>query len=179
MAEIEIRPAIATDIEILERFDHSCETTHVWQINNQISKERVYFDLREVRLPRVLNLDYPRKIGSLKDNWTAHSLFLVARIDGNLAGYLILEGQPELKAARISDLVVDAPFRRQGIASALILASGEWLKKIGVNRMTLEVPAKNHAMIELMHKLRFVFSGLADDYYANHDMAFFFFEELN
>jgi ribosomal protein S18 acetylase RimI-like enzyme len=68
--------------------------------------------------------------------------------------------------------------RRQGIASALILAAQEWLKSKGVARLMIEVPAKNHPMIELLRKLRFEFCGLADGYYPNHDMAFFYVHAL-
>ena len=174
MAEIEIRPAVSTDIAVLEGFDHSIETTHVWQINNQIAKERVNYDLREVRLPRVLQLDYPRRAESIKDTWTRHSLFLVARYEGDLVGYLILDEEPNLGSAAIRDIVVDLPFRRQGIATALILAAKEWLKKLAISRLVFEVPAKNHPMIELMRKLRVNFSGLVDNYYENNDIAFFY-----
>jgi ribosomal protein S18 acetylase RimI-like enzyme len=174
MAEVEIRPAVSTDITILEGFDHTCETTHVWQFNHQVSRDRVVYDLREVRLPRVLRLEYPRRASSLKDTWTQHSLFLVARSEGELVGYLILDQEPDLDSAVIRDIVVDLPYRRQGIATALILAAKEWLIKIGVTRLVFEVPAKNHPMIELMRKLHINFMGLTDNYYANHDCAFFY-----
>ena len=178
MAEIEIRPAVSTDINVLESMDHSCETTHVWQINNHVTQNQVVFDLKEVRLPRVLNLAYPRRAESLKDSWTLHTLFLVARSEGNLVGYLILDGNPDLESAVIRDVVVDLPMRRQGIATALIMAAQDWLKKQGVTRMIMEVPAKNHPMIELMRKLRFEFAGLVDNYYANQDVAFFYVYQL-
>lgn len=174
MAEIEIRPAVSTDINVLENLDHSCETTHVWQISNQIMRDHLVFDLKEVRLPRVLKLAYPRRAESLKDSWTLHTLFLVARSEGNLVGYLILDGNPDLESGVIRDVVVDLPMRRQGIATALILAAQDWLKKQDATRLVLEVPAKNHPMIELMRKLRFDFSGLVDNYYANQDIAFFY-----
>lgn len=174
MAEIEIRPAVVTDIAVLEGFNHTSETTHVWQINNQISKDRVFYELREVKLPRILCLQYPNRADSLKDTWTRHTLFLVARCEGNLVGYLTLDENPDLASAVIKDLVVDHPSRRQGIATALVLAAKDWVKKIGVTRLVIEVPAKNHPMIELMRKFRFIFSGLMDAYYANNDIVFFY-----
>jgi ribosomal protein S18 acetylase RimI-like enzyme len=174
MAEVEIRPAVSTDITVLEGFDHTCETTHVWQFNHQVSIDRVVYDLREVRLPRVLKLEYPRRVTKLKDTWTQHSLFLVARSEGELVGYMILDEEPDHDAAVIRDIVVDLPYRRQGIATALIVAAKEWLTKIGVTKLVFEVPAKNHPMIELMRKLRINFMGLTDNYYANNDCAFFY-----
>lgn len=174
MAEIEIRPAISNDIAVLEGFDHSCETTHVWQLTNIINKDHINVDLKEIRLPRVLHLAYPRREESLKDTWTKHTLFLVARCEDNLVGYLILDENVDQESAVIRDVVVTPLLRRQGIATTLLFAAQDWLKKRGTTRLILEIPAKNHPMIALVRKLRFEFSGMADRYYANHDMAFFF-----
>lgn len=174
MAEIEIRPAISNDIAELEGFDHTCETTHVWQLNTNIGRENINVELKEIRLPRVLQLAYPRRAESIKDTWTKHTLFLVARFEDHLVGYLILDENADQESAFIRDIVVTPHMRRQGIATALIYAAQDWLKRRGITRLILEVPAKNHPMIELLRKLRFEFSGMADRFYANHDMAFFF-----
>jgi len=178
MAEIEIRPAISNDIAELEGFDHSCETTHVWQLTTINNKDQITVDLREIRLPRVLHLAYPRRAESLKDTWTQHTLFLVARCEDKLVGYLILEENVDQESAVIRDVVVTQQMRRQGIATTLIFAAQDWLKKRGTTRLILEVPAKNHPMIALMRKLRFEFAGMTDRYYSNHDMAFFFMSLL-
>jgi hypothetical protein len=37
MAEVAIRQAISSDITELVNFDHSCETTHVWQLSSTVS----------------------------------------------------------------------------------------------------------------------------------------------
>lgn len=178
MAEVEIRPAVSSDIPVLEKFDHTIETTHVWQVDNTLTKEHISIQMSEVRLPRILRLNYPRRAESLKDTWTHHLLFLVARCDGNLVGYLILDENRDLLSAVVHDLVVTMPMRRQGIATALILAAQDWVKKRGMTRLVIELPAKNHAMIELARKLRFVFAGAIDNFYANRDMAFFFVNQL-
>jgi len=178
MAEVEIRPAVSSDITILEKFDHTIETTHVWQVESSITKEHINIQLGEVRLPRLLRLNYPRRAESLKDTWTHHLLFLVARCDGDLVGYLILDDNSDLLSAVVRDLVVSMPMRRQGIATALILAAQDWVKRRGMTRLVIELPAKNHAMIELARKLRFVYAGMIDNYYANRDMAFFFVNQL-
>lgn len=174
MAEVEIRPAVSTDIQVLEGFDHTCETTHVWQLESSLAQDHYSIDLKEIRLPRVLRLNYPRRSETLKDSWNQHTLFLVARCEDNLVGYLILDENPDLRSAVIRDLVVDVPMRHQGIATALILAAQEWIKRRGITRLVLEVPAKNHAMIKLARKLRFEFSGLVDNYFANRDIVFYF-----
>ncbi len=174
MAEVEIRPAVSSDIAALEKFDHTSETTHVWRVDGSVSKEHISTELIEIRLPRVLRLNYPRRAESLKDTWTRHLLFLVARCEGNLVGYLTLDEDNDRLSAVVRDLVVTAPMRRQGIATALILAAQDWVKKRGMTRFVLELPAKNHATIELARKLRFGYAGMMDNYYANGEMALFY-----
>jgi ribosomal protein S18 acetylase RimI-like enzyme len=174
MAEVEIRPVVSTDIPTLLQFDHSCETTYVWQLESSSPGDRYDLHLSRIRLPRTLKLNYPRPYDSLKFNWKDHLLFLVARCEGNVVGYLVLDEKNEYDSAVLKDLVVSTPLRRQGIGTALVLAAQDWLKRNGISRMVIEVPAKNHAMIQLARKLQFVFSGFADNYYANRDIAFFF-----
>lgn len=178
MAEVEIRPAVASDITVLEKFDHTCETTHVWRMDNNITRDQIVVDLNEIRLPRVLKLNYPRRAASLRDTWTRHLLFLVARSEGNLVGYLTLDENGDLLSAVIHDLVVATSMRRQGIATSLIIAAQDWVKRRGMTRFILEIPAKNHSMIELARKLRFTYSGMIDNYYANGEMALFYMSVL-
>ena len=62
MAEIEIRPAISTDIPELMRFDHSIGTTHIWQIESMKDDKEMNIHFLETRLPRPLTLSYPKII---------------------------------------------------------------------------------------------------------------------
>lgn len=174
MAEVAIRQAISSDIPNLVKFDHSCETTHVWQLSSTTNDFHVDIQLRELKLPRPLRLAYPRRPELLMDTWTRHSLFLIAAIEGKLAGYLILDKREDLKSAVASDLVVDSPFRRQGIASALVISAQEWLKKQDATRFVLEIPAKNHPGVALAQKLKFENNGFIDHYYSNQDILLTF-----
>jgi GNAT superfamily N-acetyltransferase len=174
MPEIEIRPAISSDLASLIHFDHSCETTHVWQMERSAEQGQIEVRFRETRLPRSVQLEYPRLPVSMADNWTKHGLFLVARLNEALVGYLILDICNENKSARVVDLVVNLNHRRQGIATALLISAQNWLRMNGVTRITLEMQAKNHIATLLARKLRYDFSGFADSYYANRDMALFF-----
>ena len=178
MAEIEIRPAVSSDISALEKLDHSCETTHVWRIESNVTKENINTYLNKARLPRVLRLSYPRRAVSLKDSWTRHLLFLIARCDNEMVGYLTLDANIDELSAVVRDLVVSAPMRRQGIATALVLAAEDWVKKQGITRLVIEAPAKNHAYNEFATKLRFTYAGMIDNYYANYEMALFYVSNL-
>lgn len=173
MAEIEIRPAISSDLPALIKLEHYVDTTHVWQMDVTSDLEQIEVKFREIRLPRAVRLDYPRKAEDMADTWTRKHLFLSAIHQGQPIAYLAIEIE-QTHTARITDLVVSEKFRRQGIANALLLAAREWAKQRGLKRLVLEMQAKNHAAIQLAKKLGYEFSGFCDDYFANHDIGVFF-----
>lgn len=173
MPSIDIRPAVSNDIPALIQLTHSCETTHTWQMDNFFEQDQFQNNFRRIRLPRAFNVEYPRVPAALADSWTKKALFLVARIETQRCGYLTLE-IVERQCARVSDLVVDEPFRRQGIATALLLAAQDWLRQNGIYKMLLELPIKNEAAISLAEKLGYVYSGYMDGYFGNREIAFFY-----
>lgn len=177
MPEIEIRPAISSDLPLLIKFDHSVETTHVWQMDSYSDVDQIETKFREIRLPRSVNLPYPRNPTEMADTWTRKNLFLVATLQNQPVAYLTVELQ-QSSTARVVDLVVLPAARKQGIASALILSARDWAGQRGIRRMILETQAKNHAMIQLARKLGFEFCGFCDDYFANHDIGVFFLSVL-
>jgi ribosomal protein S18 acetylase RimI-like enzyme len=174
MAEIEIRPAVSSDISILTHLNHSCETTHVWQMDNSNDLGQIEIRFKEMRLPRSLQLEYPKKLDTMADTWTQHSLFLVARLQDKLVGYLILDISIETNVGRITDLVVDASARRQKIATGLLVSARDWLKSRGIRRVIIEMQAKNHPAIAMARKMKMDFCGFIDSYYANRDIAVFY-----
>ena len=174
MPAIDIRPAISTDIPHLVHFDHTVETTHVLQMETIVSNGNIDTSFKETRLPRSLVLPYPKPLDSMMDSWTRHGLFLVARLEVKLVGYLILELSEDTKTSLVTDLVVDSSSRRMGIASGLIISTRNWLKKKGFRRENLVMQAKNHAGIALAGKLKMDYCGYLDHYYTNRDTAIFF-----
>jgi RimJ/RimL family protein N-acetyltransferase len=177
MPEIEIRPAISSDLSILLKLDHSVETTHVWQMDSTSDQAEIETRFREIRLPRPVILEYPQNIQELAGTWTRKSLFLAATIQSQPIAYLTIEiGQN--KVARITDLVVGERNRKQGIATALMLAASDWAGQRNIKRVVFETQAKNHAAIQLARKLGYEFCGYCDDYFANHDIAVFFMANI-
>ncbi|MCX6054024.1 MAG: GNAT family N-acetyltransferase [Chloroflexi bacterium] len=174
MAAIEIRPANSSDVNRIMKFEHASDTTHVWQMDTSLDQGQIEVRFREIRLPRSLRLDYPKNPERMADSWTQHDLFLVARMNEQLVGYLILDLTHDQHNGRVSDLVVDEAFRRQGIATALLISTQDWLRSRGIYRIGLEMQAKNHSAIALARKMRYDFNGFADCYFANQDMAVFF-----
>ena len=72
------------------------------------------------------------------------------------------------------DLVVASRYRRQGIASELVLAAQSWSVQRKNHRVLLEMPSKNNPAIRLAQKLGYEFCGYNDQYYETQDIALFF-----
>jgi ribosomal protein S18 acetylase RimI-like enzyme len=174
MPEIEIRPATSADIPALIAIDHHYTSDYVWQMEIQQDENQIEISFREVRLPRSVRVTYPRSPGELADTWTERSDLLVALLEGEPIGYasLMLELAP--LTTWMTDLAVLRRLRRQGIASALILASQEWAAQHDSRYLVLEMQPKNYPALKLVQKLGFDFCGYNDRYYKNHDIGLFF-----
>jgi len=178
MPEIEIRPAIATDIPTLMAIDHTYSSDFVWQMEIQTEEKNIGVNLREIRLPRSVRVEYPRPAHSLGDDWTRRSGLLVSVLDSEVVGYISLMLDIAPITTWVTDLAVIRRIRRQGIGSALVLAAQEWGEQHNTRRIVLELQPKNHSAILLAQKLGFTFCGYNDRYYANHDIGLFFAKSL-
>ncbi|MGD2156041.1 MAG: GNAT family N-acetyltransferase [Anaerolineales bacterium] len=174
MPEIEIRPAIATDIPHLMALEHDYTSNYVWQMELHEENEQISVLFRETRLPRSVQVVYPRNPQKLADEWTNRSVMLVAVLDDETIGYIGLIQNMTPLTTWVIDLVVGRKLRRQGIASALLLAAQEWASDHQSRRLIIEIQPKNHAAIRLAQKLGFDFCGYNDHFFANHDIALFF-----
>lgn len=174
MPEIEIRPAIATDIDILISLEHNYSSDHVWQMDIRQEGETVNITIRETRLPRSVQVRYPHDPKSLAESWSNLDGLLVALVENEPIGYIGLEQHPHLKATRVTDLVISRPMRRQKIGSLLVMAAQDWARRHNSQRLILELQTKNFPAIQLVKKLGFELCGYNDHYFANLDIALFF-----
>ncbi len=171
---MQIRPAISTDIPALMVMDHSYMTDHVWQMALNSTQTENTIAFREIRLPRLMRVGYPRDPGRLADEWTNSSGIFVAANDQTYLGYLIIESGTAPETGWVTDLVTDAPRRREGVATKLLAAARRWCREQGLSRMTLEMQSKNFPSLNLARKLGFVLSGYHDKYYPDEEIALFF-----
>jgi len=178
MPEIEIRPAISSDIPVLIAIDHTYSSEFVWQMEIQAEEKTVGINFREIRLPRSVRVEYPRPTHTLADDWTRRSCLLVATIDSEAVGYISLMLDIAPLTTWVTDLTVVRRVRRQGIGSALILAAQEWGEQHNTRRIVLEMQPKNYSAIHMAQKMGFTFCGYNDRYYANHDIGLFFAKSL-
>ncbi len=178
MPEIEIRPAIKEDIAVLMELDHTYQTLYAWQMDRVIDTSQVSIRFREVRLPRLVNVEYPRSVNSLEERSSQYLLMLTALFGGVPVGYLGITEHAESQSAIATDLVVKTEFRRQGIGSALLLSGQAWANQQGLRSFILEMQSKNYTMIRLARKMGFEFCGYKDQYFPNQDIAIFFMRFL-
>ena len=174
MPEVQIRPAAATDINVLTAIDHACQTDYVWQMDVQHQEGQLGAIFREIRLPHTISIPYPRSVSALPDSWNRKAGMLVAMIGGLVIGYTRMSDTILPGTAWLTDIVVSPRFRRQGVGMALILAAQSWAVDRSDNRALMEMPSKNNPAICLARKLGYEFCGYNDLYYETQDIALFF-----
>jgi ribosomal protein S18 acetylase RimI-like enzyme len=174
MPKIEIRPARSDDIQNLITLEHSYVSDYVWQMEVQRDEYKTSIVFQQVKLPRSVQVHYPRSPGLLVEDWTKRDGLLVATMESEIVGYACLMNNMSPKTTWITDLVVIRRHRRQGIGTALILAAQEWAMQKNNRRIILEMQPKNYPAIKLTQKLGFELCGYNDHYYENQDIALFF-----
>ena len=93
------------------------------------------------------------------------SLWLVALDGERLAGYV--GSQTVMDESDMMNVGVHPDFRKQGIATALIVGLVEELRKKGSHCLTLEVRASNENAISVYRKLDFQEVGRRKNYYRH------------
>ncbi|NMC30190.1 MAG: GNAT family N-acetyltransferase [Pelolinea sp.] len=174
MAEVMIRTVVSPDFSILSNFRHSIETKIVWQMEQESSEGDITISFRELKLPRLMKLPYPRSSQSLFERWKELSVILVGCVDNVPVGYVSCSSIQTTSNVWIKDVVVHERWRRQGVATTLVKAIAAWSEERGLKRMTLEMSSKNYPAICMAKKLGFEFCGYNDYYYENNDIAIFF-----
>ncbi len=173
----EVRQAVSTDLPRLMGMDHSCSSDYVWQVDLRKEPGQVSVNLREVRLPRAVRVEYPRDPFALADEWKRKSAVLVA-MDEIPVGYACLYEQASATTVWLTDLVVAPEKRRHGIATSLLKSAIAWAQQSRARMLTFEMQAKNQAAIRLAQKMGFEFCGYNDHYYVNQDVALFFGKQI-
>ena len=174
MAKIEIRSARSGDINRIIEFDHSIESNLVFQIDQRRDESFMQVQFNQIHLPRNLKLEYPYDNGHIKNKWQFYDSFLIAFHNNQPVGYITGLISNNRATLNIDNIVVDFSERRQGIASALIMAIIDWGSTHQISNYVISVSPKNHAGINLLRKMGFVFCGYNEFHYPGMQMAFYF-----
>ena len=170
-----IRQAELPDLNACIALDPSFQTDHVWQMEEREDGDAVVVTFRTARLPRTMQVAYPRDWDSLAEDCEQGGCVLVAEEeDGEIVGFLSMMPQRWHDTGWVRDLVVDRHYRRRGVGSALLGAAAQWARERGLVRLTVEAQTKNYPAICFYQKHGFAFCGFNDRYYANQDIALFF-----
>ncbi|NIM94327.1 MAG: GNAT family N-acetyltransferase [Anaerolineales bacterium] len=178
MGKYTIRHATSNDIPLLMGLDHNFSTDYVWQMSIQKQPEETAISFREVRLPRPMRVTYPRDPKLLADEWVLRTAFFVAEGEDGPMGYMALVEGPAPSSVWVTDLVVSAYERRQGIGGQLLRSGIEWAREREITKLFIEMQSKNYPAISLAKKMGFHFVGYSDSYYPDQDIALFFSFEL-
>ncbi|GAP20056.1 GNAT family N-acetyltransferase [Leptolinea tardivitalis] len=174
MPEVEIRPAVVSDLPLLSNLEHHYQTNKVWQMERSTADGQIRVQFREITLPRNIRVEYPHQPNLVHSPQNSYSVVLEAVLNNTPVGYITIWQQLASNAAWIRDLVVRERNRRQGIGTALILAGQEWAGRKHLKRMIIEMQSKNYPGIQLVRKLGFDFCGYNDNYFENQDIAILF-----
>ena len=178
MSEILIRPTVAADLSRLMAFDHSISSDSVWQLELRREAGQVNTTFREVRLPRSIQVTYPHNHFALADDWVRKSMMYTAFINTDPVGYISLLERGTASLVWITDLVVNASSRRNGVGRALAAAGQDWAESRSHRRLIFEMQSKNLPAIRFAQKSGFDFCGYNDQYYLTQDVALFFSKVL-
>ncbi|NPV84657.1 MAG: GNAT family N-acetyltransferase [Anaerolineae bacterium] len=174
MPAIEIRPTLPADISSLLSIPHSYQTTHVWQMDRLVGEGQVNVNFHEIRLPRPVHVEYPRPLNHLSQEGLQTSVLLSALLAGEPVGYVRIKERMIPRTIWIADIAIREDLRRQGIASALILAAHDWAVEHGHRQSVLEMQSKNFPGLRMATRLGYEFCGYNDHFYLNQDIALFF-----
>ncbi len=174
MPEIEIRTAIPEDTEALSSFEHGYYSDYAWQMGLDVSQDSAQVDFRRIRLPRRIFVAYPRSREEIFSTINQNAEMLIAVLQGNPVGYIKTLQSRNSKVARVLDLVVSSPMRRQGIGRALVLAMMDYLRHQSYHTLMLQMQSKNDPAIRMAEKLGFGFCGFQDHFFPNNEVAIFF-----
>ncbi len=196
MPVISVQAAGEEDLRSLVELDHRYSSSYVWQMEVEHNRDagRVTTIFHQVRLPREVRVEYPRPPSALLLSDLERNPVLLARLvrgayENDLTrqiggpeggpetfpvGYAALALDRTPGAVWITDLVVDRPARRCGIAISLMESVAEWTAHLDCSKLLVEMQPKNYPAIQLVLKLGFEFCGYNDTHFANQETAIFF-----
>ena len=131
-----------------------------------IIREMKLEDVPQIAAIEQLCFSAPWNENMIIASWESRlSCWLVAEIDGRIAGYVGSEAV--LDSADMMNIAVAPEYRKRGIAEALIKALVEYLQKKDILFLLLEVRVSNVPAIALYNKLGFEQVGRRPRYYTN------------
>lgn len=92
---------------------------------------------------------------------------LVAEVDGQLAGYLLMLYRRNSLTGRLYSVAISAPYRGRSLGSALLQAAEVDARARGKQRIRLEVHVANHTAQQIYTRHGYTAFGTRDNYYQD------------
>lgn len=174
MPQVDIRSAEQQDLTLLVNFKHDYESHFIWQLVDEGDDQEKLLRFREMRFPRAIHVQYPFAPQLLLENWQQSAGLLVGLVNHLPVGYVKIQPGSNRSTACVTDVVVDEAWRRQGIASCLLLATSQWAQYKAFTRVLIPIQPRNYPAIKLLEKNNYNFCGYQEHYFPNNDLALFF-----
>jgi len=104
---------------------------------------------------------------------------LVAEVDGDIVGFLLLEIISRRRAATIVTIDIRAERRRNGYGTELLDHSEQLLREAAISRYELQVDTANTSALEFYRKHGFAIVNTLKRYYANGNDAYLMVKEIS
>jgi ribosomal protein S18 acetylase RimI-like enzyme len=171
-----IRDAVESDLDGCLALDTSYSTDYVWKMNVSSAADNWNIHFQRERLPRTVEFNYPSNPHLLETALRGDMGFLVAASKdepGFILGYMIVGFEELHSIARVQGLLVSKPYRTLGIGTRLLAVARKWALEHSASQLIVETRTKNYPAITFLQNRGFVFCGFNDQYYRDHDIAFF------
>lgn len=172
---MQVFPAELPDLNQCCLLKSNYTTDYVWQMQTHTTGNRTDIRFDRVRLPRPMQVEYPRSPDELLEHWQQEGCFLVIRnLQDDVVGFI--DAQPQLwqRLLWVRNLVVDRSYRRQGYATRLFNSARLWARQNKLHSIMLEMQTKNYPAIAFAQKHGFQFCGYNERYYTNGDITLHF-----
>ncbi len=180
MSELNIRAAIAEDVEICANFDADYATEYVWQMQLKESEWSHSVDFTRLRLPREMSVAFPfRPIEISAMLYRAQYMLVATRGDADeIIGYVAGGIEAWRQSLSVNLLLVRKNARRQGVGQKLLSAVRAFAEENGATRIDFSVQTKNDPAIKLLRRQGAILCGYNDRLYPNGDIALLYTLQL-
>ena len=180
MADVNIRAAIAEDVEICANFDAAYATEYVWQMQLTESEWSHGVEFSRLRLPRKMSVTFPFQPSEINAMLYRAQYMLVATLDDSaeIVGYVMGTIEPWRQSLTIDLLLVRKDMRRQRVGRKLFGAARAFATENEATHINFSVQTKNDPAIKLARQQGAILCGYNDRLYPNGDIALLYTLQL-
>lgn len=180
MTDVNIRTAVAEDVEICANFDAAYTTEYVWQMQLTESEWSHGVEFSRLRLPRKMSVTFPFRPAEINAMLYRAQYMLVATLDetDEIIGYVMGSIEPWRQSLNIDLLLVRKDARRQRVGQKLLGAVRALALENEAMHINFSVQTKNDPAIKLARQQGAILCGYNDRLYPNGDIALLYTLQL-